>query len=131
MEELLKSFMGHIDKKFDQIDKRFEQIDKRFEQIDKRFEQIDKRFEHMDKRFDDMSEEMRDMKISITRLEDRQSSLELKMDNTASEFRSHFGKIETELKQHREAFKIYASELHYVTLDVNYLNAKIGVHDKN
>jgi len=136
MEELLKSFMNHIDKKFEQIDKKFEQIDKRFEQIDKRFEQIDKRFEQIDKRFNtvdgklnSITEEVKDLKSGFARLERRQSALEENLNNFATESRSHFKKVEEELEQHRDAFKIYSLDLNRVKTDVDYLSSKTGIHD--
>ncbi|MCM3163778.1 hypothetical protein [Metabacillus litoralis] len=150
MEELLRSFMNHIDKKFEEInqrfeqidqkfekiDQRFEQIDQRFEQIDKRFEQIDKRFEQIDKRFNavdgklsNLTSEVKDVKTGLVRLERRQSALEENLNNFATESRSHFKKVEEELEQHRDAFKIYSSDLNRVKTDVDYLSSKTGIHD--
>lgn len=136
MEELLRSFMNHIDKKFEEINQRFEQIDQKFEKIDQRFEQIDKRFEQIDQRFNvvdgklsNLTSEVKDVKTGFARLERRQSALEESLNNFATESRSHFKKVEEELEQHRDAFKIYSSDLNRVKTDVDYLSSKTGIHD--
>ena len=83
--------------------------------VEERFESIDKRFESFDRRF--------------TNLEKSQQQLVTTIENQASEFRSHFVKIETELDQHREAFSIYAADVHKIRTDIDYLSSKTGIHD--
>ena len=129
MEELLRSFMNHIDKKFEEINQRFEQIDQKFEKIDQRFEQIDKRFNEVDGKLNNLTNEVKDVKTGFARLERRQSALEESLNNFATESRSHFKKVEEELEQHRDAFKIYSSDLNRVKTDVDYLSSKTGIHD--
>lgn len=129
MEELLRSFMNHIDKKFEEINQRFEQIDQKFEKIDQRFEQIDQRFNVVDGKLSNLTSEVKDVKTGLVRLERRQSALEENLNNFATESRSHFKKVEEELEQHRDAFKIYSSDLNRVKTDVDYLSSKTGIHD--
>jgi hypothetical protein len=38
-------------------------------------------------------------------------------------------KIETELEQHRDAYKIYATDLNKVKIDIEFLSGKTGIHD--
>jgi hypothetical protein len=50
--DVIGTFAGSVDQRFEKIDQRFEKIDQRFEKIDQRFEKIDQRFEKIDQRFE-------------------------------------------------------------------------------
>ena len=65
----------------------------------------------------------------MDKLEKNQENLALTVKQNATEFRRHFVKIETELEQHRDAFKIYAADLNKVKTDVELLSGKTGIHD--
>jgi hypothetical protein len=62
----------------------------------------------MNQQFALLSKEIVELKESVNRIEGRM------VKQNASEFRSHFVKIETELEQHR---------------DIEFLSAKTGIHD--
>ncbi|MBM7605364.1 septation ring formation regulator EzrA [Metabacillus crassostreae] len=122
MEELLKAFMKSIDSKFTTMEGKFESIDKRFANVEEKFESIDRRFANVEEKFESIDRK-------FTKLENNQQHIITTIENHASEFRSHFVKIETELEQHREAFSIYAADVHKIRTDIDYLSSKTGIHD--
>lgn len=97
----------------------------------------------IEKKLDHISNDVHDIKDGIVRLEGRMEhletrvdsletridNLETKIDNMTTEFRSHFVKIETELEQHRGAFKVYEMNVNDLKSGVNHLSSQMGIHD--
>lgn len=108
MEELLNSFMGQMNQQFALLSKGIGELKDSVHRLEGRMDSLEGR---MDK------------------LEKNQENLTLTVKQNATEFRSHFVKIETELEQHRDAFKIYAADINKVKTDVEFLSGKTGIHD--
>jgi len=115
-------FMISIEKKLDHISKDVHDVkdgivrlEGRMDNLESRMETIEGRMEHLEKRVDS--------------LETRMDNLETKVDNMTTEFRSHFVKIETELEQHRGAFKVYEMNVNDLKSGVNHLSSQMGIHD--
>lgn len=115
MEELLKQFMG-------QMDKRFEQIDKRFEQMDKRFDQIEQSMAGIKGEVQGLKGEVQELKVEV-------QGIKVEMANNQTENRSHFKHIESKLVAQQSTFQIVAEEIKGVKIDIDYLNGKMGKHD--
>jgi chromosome segregation ATPase len=157
LEELLKTFMNQIEQKFSQLSKdivelkqgvtriegrmdsfegKMEKFEGRMDRLDGKMEKLEGRMDRLEGKIGNLEGRMDNLEVGMVNLEGRQLNLEnnqqdlnLSVQHYASEFRSHFGKIETELKQNRDAFKIYAVDLHHVKTDVEFLSGKTGIHD--
>jgi chromosome segregation ATPase len=105
MEELLKSFMSQINQQCALLSKEIGELK---ESLEGRMDRLEGRME---------------------KLEKNQENLALTVKQNATEFRSHYVKIETELEQQRDAYKIYATDLNKVITDIEYLSGKTGIHD--
>lgn len=97
---------------------------------------MDTQFSKLSDKVDHLATEIGELKQAVSSLETRQLQLEknqqglaLSVECYATEFRSHFKKIEDELVQHWDAFKIYSLDVNSVKVGVEYLSSKTGVHD--
>ncbi|MBO1511921.1 hypothetical protein [Metabacillus bambusae] len=104
MEELLESFMSQMNQQFALLSKGIGELK---DSLDGRMDSLERRMDSLEGRMD--------------KLEKNQENLVLTVKQNATEFRSHFVKIESELEQHRDAFKIKT--------DVEFLSGKTGIHD--
>ncbi len=107
MEEILKGFMDHFDKKMNHFDKKLDYLSKDVTDVKDGLSRIETRIDSLEIRMDS--------------LETRMDNLETKVEDMASEFRSHFVKIESELEQHRD--------LNDVKSGLMFLSSKVGIHD--
>lgn len=114
MEKVLQ-FMTSIEKKLDHISKDVHDVKDGIVRLEGRMDNLESRMEAIDGRME--------------HLETRMDNLETKVDNMTSEFRSHFVKIETELDQHRGAFKVYEMNLNDLKSGVYHLSSQMGIHD--
>lgn len=92
----------------------------------KRFDSIDERFASIDERFDAVEKEITSVKVRLDQVEENLSE---KINNNATEFRSHFKHIENKLDQHEETFLVISDELKGTRIDIIHLSEKSGVHD--
>jgi archaellum component FlaC len=90
MEKLLEQMM-------EQMNRQFEKIDSRFDEVDKRFDAVDKRFDSVDQRLDIVEGSIKSLQVTV--------------ENNASEFRSHFRHIENKLENHDKMFEMVSEEL--------------------
>jgi archaellum component FlaC len=90
MEKLLEQMM-------EQMNRQFEKIDSRFDEVDKRFDEVDKRFNSVDQRLDIVEGSIKSLQVTV--------------ENNASEFRSHFRHIENKLENHDKMFEMVSEEL--------------------
>jgi archaellum component FlaC len=97
MEKLLKQMMEQMNRQFEKIDSRFDEVDKRFDEVDKRFNSVDQRFNSVDQRLDIVEGSIKSLQVTV--------------ENNASEFRSHFRHIENKLENHDKMFEMVSEEL--------------------
>ena len=122
MEQLIRNLMEQMNHQFIKIDNRFDQMDKRFEGIETRLDVMDKRFEGIETRLDGID-------VRLDGIDNRLETLTETVNNHATEFRSHFKRIETKLDEHEKVFTVVADEIKGIKYDISHLSAKSGIHD--
>lgn len=99
MEELLKQFMGQMNKRFDQMDKRFDQMDARFDKVEldmannqtenrSHFRHIEERLEEQQQTFQVVAEEIKGIKIDINYLNQKVAKHDMEINNLHQRFHS-------------------------------------------
>ncbi|MGM7721804.1 hypothetical protein [Metabacillus sp. Hm71] len=129
MEELLKTFMSQMNHQFSLLTKEIHEIKDGVASLEGRMDKLEGKVDTLEGRIDKLEGRITALEENQSKLIKNQNELKQTINQHATEFRSHFKKIEEELKQHREAFNIYAADLSSVKTNVEYLSGKTGVHD--
>lgn len=90
---------------------------------------LESRMETLEGRMDSLESRVEALETRMENVENRIGDLETKVDNMALEFRRHFVKIETELEQHRGAFKGYEMNVNDLKSGLYHLSSQMGIHD--
>jgi chromosome segregation ATPase len=118
----LQAFMEQMNLQFSELSSNVNKLAEGMNRVEARLDNIEVRLDKVETRLDNIE-------LRLDKLEERQDKVELTLQHVGSEFRSHFVKIENELEQNRDMFKIYAADLHHLKTDVEFLSAKTGIHD--
>ena len=136
MEELLKTFMEQMNTQFSQLSNKVDHLATDITELKEGVSRLEVRMDRLENRMDGLETKVDGLEARMDKLENRQLNLEknqqgftLSLERYATEFRSHFKKVEDELVQHRDAFKIYSTDLNSVKAGVEFLSGKTGVHD--
>ena len=111
-----------MEKVLNSIENKLDQISKDVHEVKNGIVRLEGRMGHLETR-------VNKLETKVDNLETKFDNLETKVDNMAAEFRSHFVKIETELEQHRGAFKVYEMSVNDIKSGMYHVSSQIGIHD--
>ncbi|CEG29052.1 hypothetical protein [Bacillus sp. B-jedd] len=118
-----------IENRLDGMDSRFEGIENRLDGMDQRFEGIENRIDGMDQRFEGIEIRLNGIDVRLDGIDSRLETLTETVNNHATEFRSHFKRIETKLDEQEKVFTVVADEIKGFKYDISHLSAKSGIHE--